>query len=1812
MNAPDFAFPKDVAKNAETDLKNALKLDDAHAALNALVRMYVANEIIDADSRRESIEKITSVADKFADDPLSGIFDALLARLYFDYYQDRRWSYDRRRLPLTPLPKQLSEWSGDQFKNKIRQLCEKSIANPAVLRSLRLSDYADIVTCDKASSPYFPTLLDFAYQNTLNLSNRTDNFLTDAEIAEIALRNVGSTGAQYYWQYVLTKATDNKPAAWTALTQKNISDPLASIFLIGGYESLSSARPWRRAGGEPRFSGEQDKASLYNQLTLFTNKHPGCPFAQNLKYFMQSLAQKHITVETPAMCASGTTVTAKISNSNATSYDVAVYRLTDKQGRNGGIETKRLKTLQPVSVTHHDCNKTVPFTTETTISLTLPTPGYYAVVPVIDGNLSDDWISAIRCIPVLPIALSNVSPSKILAVDPHTGAPMQGIGVTLKNDKITRKLAPTDAMGMTNADPSILAKQRYWHVGLSYQNSTYDFDQVSIHGLNAPRADSTSTARILTDRAIYHAGDEINWLVVAYDSKITKDNDISASLSTGCSISVVLCDANYQPVDTITAKTDGLGRAYGKFTTPTEGLTGQFSIKVFSNAAKFRKLGQQYITVADYKMPDFELTDIKTQRNVDGDSTVTITGRAMSYSGMPMPQTTVTTIVSKASWWRWFSPSEQVYSAEATTDADGKFSLTMTGAQLQADNESPFFIADLSASSMSGSTAKASTTFSMGPQYLIDIENPGNVDALKPFIPAISVVSADGEKATIDLLWEIKTDSVIVMKGKVASPIDLSSLAPGIYSFVVKSSNPTLANEASVQMSVYNVNTDIVPSLKPLWLCNDSGSVTADSNGNIELLAGTTARQTSMFYFITDSKSGTLVKFDRLDLPKGYHHLKLPVCSDSENLQMTLLCVKDCNTYTETLSVGRNTTQSIKIVGESFRDRLLPASAETWRLRLTNQDGSPVKGALALDMYNKALEAIMPHSFQLSLAPTFYSRNFFSVNYAYNSDISNDYVWRITGDYGQGLTPPQFQLYQSGYGRVEDYVMYKSAAPTAMKMARAEYAAADGVANDMILEEAEEEAADEVANESPVGGADRGGSEPDTFDYRDSNVPLAIWAPTLTSDDDGNIVFSFTVPNANTTWRLRAVAWNRDMLTGSMMRDFVASKPVMVQPNAPRFLRAGDCARILANVMNNTDSVAAISTTIELLNPATGQVFSSSASTDTISPKGSAIVSIMVEAPTDAAAICYRVRSSNGDFSDGEQSAIRILPSQSQLIETTPFYLNPGDTTYVTTLPSVPGARLSLTFSENPAWAIVSALPGLRQDIGSTANSAAAALLSAAVSRGLTQSNPAIADAVKHWIDNPSDSVLVSMLEKNEDLKLALLNSTPWVQAAQSDTERMANLALIFSDKDINRSIDQAIKQLKKLQNADGGWNWGSWCNQSSYWVTGNVLETLGYLKSLGWLPKEKSLRDMIAKAVRYYDENVYVKKASPDMLYCLIRAYYKDIPLGLKGERTIAVTTSDILKHWKSYANPTQKAMAAMTLHQYKYPTKARQLMTSLDQFGVWTPQQGLKYPSVNSLADYAIILSAYAMIQPDNKAVDGLRQQLIVRKQGTDWGSAVVSSQVIVSILQSGSTWTVPSKGATITVGGKAVKPASPVEHATGTLRANLSQYAGQQLTIATPGTGPAYGAVFAQFSQTMHSIKPVACDDLSIEKSIAVRRGNDWVYAPDSVAVGDRVQIVLTIHCKRNLDYVTIIDERAATFEPVDQVPGWLYSDGVGFYRENRDSFTGLYVDYMQPGTYQLTYEMDVTVAGTFSSGVAAIQSQYAPELSAHSAGATLHVD
>lgn len=750
----------------------------------------------------------------------------------------------------------------------------------------------------------------------------------------------------------------------------------------------------------------------------------------------------------------------------------------------------------------------------------------------------------------------------------------------------------------------------------------------------------------------------------------------------------------------------------------------------------------------------------------------------------------------------------------------------------------------------------------------------------------------------------------------------------------------------------------------------------------------------------------------------------------------------------------------------------------------------------------------------------------------------------------------------------------------------------------------------------------------DNFEYRAAENPIAFFRPDLTTDKEGNLEFSFTAPNANTTWQLCAIAFTPDMLVSNMTREIIANKPVMVQPNMPRFLRNGDKADISASVMNNTDTTAVITTVVEIFDPVTSVVTDTYTFTDTVAPHASAVVTTPINAGNETDMTGYRIKSSTTTFADGEQSIIPILPSIQPVIETVPFYIAPDSTAFSTELPKMPAdARVTLQYCDNPVWYVVTALPGLRKDDADDALSASALLFSAAIAEGIMNTDPAIASALRQWSESDhSDSTLVSMLERNQDLKTVLLNATPWVMNAKSDTERMTRLALLFDKNVINSSYAKAIKQLALLEAGNGGWAWISQYKEPSSWITRNVLAMTGRLKQLGFMPDNKRLDEMTRRGISYLDrqaeETIKHDASATDVSYVLVRDYYDNIPASAGAKRLTSNTVTYLSRNWKSMDAP-QKAIAALILRKHNYKTVSRDIIASLREFAVSTPEKGMWWPSLDDMTAWSmgkvgatsLILDAFNAVEPGCRDIDLIRQWLILQKEAKDWGTSVTTSDVIASLLTSGSKWTVPASPAIIKIGNTRVEPEN-IDRLLGYFRRDVSSLHPSQatLSIEKSGTTPSWGAVYCQFKGEMTEIKAASCAEVSIDKQLYKRvngsAGVEWV-AADSITTGDIVQVNLTITVNRDMDYVAIIDQRGACFQPVEQLPQPILSEGIYFYRENRDASTNIFVTRLPKGVYRLSYELYANNAGTFASGIATLQSQYAPSLSAHSSGRLIKI-
>ena len=83
----------------------------------------------------------------------------------------------------------------------------------------------------------------------------------------------------------------------------------------------------------------------------------------------------------------------------------------------------------------------------------------------------------------------------------------------------------------------------------------------------------------------------------------------------------------------------------------------------------------------------------------------------------------------------------------------------------------------------------------------------------------------------------------------------------------------------------------------------------------------------------------------------------------------------------------------------------------------------------------------------------------------------------------------------------------------------------------------------------------------------------AFFFPDLETDAEGNVSLTFTVPDALTGWKLLMVAHDNELRSGILRNEeIVTVKPLMCEPNPPRFAREGDDFLFAVKVTNTEDS----------------------------------------------------------------------------------------------------------------------------------------------------------------------------------------------------------------------------------------------------------------------------------------------------------------------------------------------------------------------------------------------------------------------------------------------------------------------------------------------------------------------------------------------------------------------------------------------------------------------------------------------------------------
>jgi hypothetical protein len=1374
---------------------------------------------------------------------------------------------------------------------------------------------------------------------------------------------------------------------------------------------------------------------------------------------------------------------------------------------------------------------------------------------------------------------------------------------------------------------------------------------------------------VFTDREIYRPGQ-----TVFYKAVLTREDEKGVRAVSGQLIEPTLYDANDRELSRHRATTNGYGSVSGEFTLPRGLLPGYFRIESETGSAHFK--------VEEYKRPTFEVLFDKINETYAFNEPVTLRGRVESFSGIKLQNTVVTYRVHRRplAWWVWGGNSELFDEGVVQTDEEGLFELSFTPRRPD-DNLSVrsfcAFVVDASVTDLNGETQTGSYTVPVGDvSFYLSLEMRDRWEKGSGEKVVITAKNLDGNEIAAtgsyrvyslhenDSLHQMVAEGLFETGEQVELAKRLATLPSGKYRVKLEAKDQQGNSVEAEKDAILFAYTDKHPPIQTDdWFVEKSRDFAPGKPA--EVILGATSRLHVLYELWQEND---LLDRRWIELNNENKRFELPYKKEyDEGVTLMLSYFKDERFYThqsDLRPVKENKKLSVKL--SVFRDKIRPGTEEEWRVTVTDAAGDPAVVELLASMYDFSLDDIYPTSpwsFPYFFRGLYHSMMQLSSDHAYNQmsirgfyPFSTKNVPRFNYDQFNwfGYSLPRAQFWIRG-------VRSSNAGAADVQKLQLQVADVDlmPAANVDDLEEtvvvgygtAKREASPTPAPVPKMMGEGAGSDIPQV---RRNFNETAFFYPTLRTNEEGEAVIAFTVPESNTRWRFRVLAHDKRMSSGSAEALAVSRKELMVTPNMPRFLRHGDQTTIATKVSNLCDSTLQGSVTLEFFDPATGEAVEIASLTTaslpfSLAPNASTDASWMFTVPNDRDILGIRIVAMSERFSDGEQHALALLPNRALTTETMRMDMRKGETKTFTMNRLLQGAsptrqdyRLTLEFASNPAWYAVQALPVLQQPNNESAVAWFASYYGASMGAYIAQAYPKVTAMVEAWKKQGGDEgTLLSSLERNQELKSVLLEETPWVLEARNESEQKEKLSLLF---DLNRGrylMRTAVDRLKELQGNQGGWSWFKGF-QPSVTITHYVLYGFQQLKSLGACEFTNDAREMQGRAVDYIDAEAlrrfntlkqYNKEwekmkvlSRVDLEYLFVRSAYGENSQDDEVCEMADFYRSVLKNNWTRHGL-YERALISLLMSREGDNMTARAIVDSFrehatrsDELGMyWADNRAWVFMSSSAVTVHTFIMDAFREAGAKDNEMDEMKRWLLKQKQTQLWESTHATMDAVYALLSTGSDWFASTGETVIHLGDQPVEVPFR-EQGTGYVKQSWSGTEIQpemgRATVTHHGDTPAWGALYWQYFEEMDQI--VKTDGaLDIEKQLFVEEtgpsGIRLVRITEErpLKVGDKVVIRLTLRSDRDMEYVHLKDTRAACFEPIDQLSGCGWQNGILYYKTSKDASTDFYFNVLPKGTYVFEYAVHVNRKGSYSNGMAAVQCMYAPEFTSRTSGERINV-
>jgi len=973
------------------------------------------------------------------------------------------------------------------------------------------------------------------------------------------------------------------------------------------------------------------------------------------------------------------------------------------------------------------------------------------------------------------------------------------------------------------------------------------------------------------------------------------------------------------------------------------------------------------------------------------------------------------------------------------------------------------------------------------------------------------------------------------------------------------------------------------------------------------------------------------------------------------NLQFQIVSFNDVQTESVDLKI-KSTEQPLKIETVTFRDKLEPNSKEKWSVKISGSDKEKINAEVLANMYDMSLDQFAANSFNWQKLYTPYS---IVSSYDMRQSLYSSYYQKRSKYFnGNYVEVPQFNWFDDSIsnrfqGRVTGLKVRAAASAMPAPMAVAD--SMNKNAEEVVMGFSAATKSKDADSGAVSDKDDQGSLE--KIPVRQNLNETAFFYPDLKTDSEGNVNFEFTSPEALTKWKLMFLAHTKDARAATLQKEVVTQKEFSVTPNYPRFLREGDELNLQSKLSNLTNKKLNGSAQLQVLDALTNEDISEKFGLSTVTAdsgynkeqtfsvdeNGNSVLTWKIKVPNTISSIILKIVAKAGQYSDGEQKAVAILPNRMLVTDAVPIFVKEGETkTFeLENLKNANSSTISnvsntLELTTNPIWEIMFALPSLKNDPNNSADVIFNKWFADVLASEIFKANPKMKTVFEEY---QNKGLLNSNLEKNQELKQLLLEETPWVLESKSEGEQMAKLALLFDANTMKNSINQDWDDFSKLQNPDGGFSWYQGY-PSSYSTSLYILKNLGKISS--WLKdnvkdyQSSEQKELVKNLIGYVDHEMDKYYDSKDknvwtnwsLDYLDTRNYWeKEYPLTGKG-----ASLQSLVKQKAKTAKLTDFTFfglhrAALLMNDYGLKEVSDKLLNYLKETSVDSKTQGVYWKQnldgwgwfSSKVVNQAGALEAFNTLKPnDQKFIEDMKIWLITQKEVNSWGTSRGTSEVIFTILNSGKSWTsAESDKATIVWGGKELQPQT---QATGYVKSAVkSDILNKNLatvTVTKPGAGVVQGGLFWQYYEDLDKIKSsenYISMTKELYKKIKTVNGEELqkITPETPLKVGDKVTVRMILNTDRPMEFIHLKDMRAAGFEPVDVISAYQWKNNLGYYQSTKDASTNFYIQYMPKGKYVFEYDYIANAAGKFSNGITTMQNYYAPQMNSHSKGAMVQI-